>query len=52
MAMNAHTKNGGEAAGSAAEAAKNANFAITMLPNGKATKEAILSRWHNVEIKR
>ena len=42
MAMNAHTKNGGEAASSAAEAAKNANFAITMLPNGKATKEAIL----------
>ena len=42
MAMNAHTKNGGEAASSAAEASKNANFAITMLPNGKATKEAVL----------
>ncbi len=42
MAMNAHTKNGGETASSAAEAAKNANFAITMLPNGEATKQAIL----------
>ena len=42
MAMNLHTKNGGEAASSAAEASKNANFAITMLPNGKATKEAVL----------
>ena len=42
MAMNAHTKNGGEAASSAAEASKNANFAITMLPNDKATEEAVL----------
>ena len=42
MAMNAHTKNGGEVASSAAEAVQNANFAITMLPNGKATKEAVL----------
>ena len=36
-AMNGHIKNGGEVASSAAEAAKNAHFAITMLPNGKAT---------------
>ena len=41
-AMNAHTKNGGKLASSAAEAAQNANFAITMLPNGKATEEAVL----------
>ena len=42
IAMDAHTKNGGEVASSAAEAAQNANFAITMLPNGKATEEAVL----------
>ena len=41
-AMNEHLKNGGEIANSAAEASMGAHFAITMLPNGNATKDATL----------
>ena len=42
VAMDAHVKNGGDVAISAAEAAAEANFAIAMLPNGDAVKQAVL----------
>ena len=42
VAMDAHVENGGEIAISAAEASAEANFAITMLPNGDAVKQAVL----------
>ena len=42
VAMDAHVQNGGEIAISAAEASAEANFAITMLPNGNAVKQAVL----------
>ena len=41
-AMDAHVKKGGEVAISAAEASAEANFVITMLPNGDAVKQAVL----------
>ena len=41
-AMDAHVKNGGDTAISAAEAVVEANFAISMLPNGDAVKRAAL----------
>ena len=41
-AMDAHVENGGGIAISAAEASVKANFAIAMLPNGDAVKQAIL----------
>ncbi len=42
LAMDAHVKNGGNIAVSAAEASAGANFAISMLPNGDAVKQAVL----------
>ena len=42
VAMDAHVENGGEIAISAAEASAEANFAIAMLPNGDAVKQAVL----------
>ena len=42
VAMDAHVENGGEIAISAAEASAEANFAIAMLPNGDAVKQATL----------
>ena len=42
VAMDAHVQNGGEIAISAAEASAEANFAIAMLPNGDAVKQAVL----------
>lgn len=42
VAMDAHVENGGEIAISAAEASAEAKFAITMLPNGDAVKQAVL----------
>ena len=42
VAMDAHIKNGGEIAISAAEASAEANFVITMLPNGDAVKQTAL----------
>ena len=42
VAMDAHVANGGEIAISAAEASAEANFAIAMLPNGNAVKQATL----------
>ncbi len=42
VAMDSHLENGGEIANSAAEASAEANFAITMLPNGDAVKQAVL----------
>ena len=42
VAMDAHIKNGGEIAISAAEASAEANFVISMLPNGDAVKQAAL----------
>ena len=42
MAMDAHVENGGEIAVSAAEASAEADFAISMLPNGDAVKQAVL----------
>tara|TARA_B100001057_G_scaffold246005_1_gene246338 strand:- start:701 stop:1585 length:885 start_codon:yes stop_codon:yes gene_type:complete len=42
VAMDAHIKNGGEIAFSAAEASAGANFVIAMLPNGDAVKRAAL----------
>jgi 4-hydroxybutyrate dehydrogenase/sulfolactaldehyde 3-reductase len=41
-AMDAHVKNGGDIAISAAEASAEANFSIAMLPNGDAVKQAVL----------
>ena len=41
-AMDAHVKNGGDIAISAAEAQAEANFSIAMLPNGDAVKQAVL----------
>ena len=41
-AMDAHVKNGGDIAISAAEASAKANFSIAMLPNGDAVKQAVL----------
>ena len=40
--MDAHVKNGGDIAISAAEASAKANFSIAMLPNGDAVKQAVL----------
>ena len=42
VAMDAHVDNGGEVAISAAEASTEADFAIAMLPNGDAVKQAVL----------
>ena len=42
VALDAHIKNGGEIAISAAEASAEANFVIAMLPNGDAVKQAAL----------
>jgi 4-hydroxybutyrate dehydrogenase/sulfolactaldehyde 3-reductase len=42
LAMDAHVKNGGDIAISAAEASAKANFSIAMLPNGDAVKQAVL----------
>ena len=42
VAMDAHIKNGGEIAISAAEASAEANFVLAMLPNGDAVKQAAL----------
>ena len=42
VAMDAHIANGGEIAISAAEASAEADFVITMLPNGEAVKKAVL----------
>ena len=42
VAMDAHVKNGGDVAISAAEASAEANFAIAMRPNGDAVKQAVL----------
>ena len=42
VAMDAHIENGGEIAISAAEASAEANFVISMLPNGDAVKQAAL----------
>ena len=42
VAMDAHVENGGEIAISAAEASAEVNFAIAMLPNGDAVKQAVL----------
>ena len=42
VAMDAHIKNGGEIAISAAEASAEANFVIAMLPNGDAVKQTAL----------
>ncbi len=41
VAMDAHVKNGGDVAISAAEASAEANFAIAMLPNGDSVKQAV-----------
>ena len=42
VAMDAHVKNGGDIAISAADASAKANFSIAMLPNGDAVKQAVL----------
>ena len=42
VAMDAHIKNGGDIAISAAEASTEAEFSISMLPNGDAVKQAVL----------
>ena len=42
VAMDAHVENGGKIAISAAEASAEVNFAIAMLPNGDAVKQAVL----------
>ena len=44
VAMDAHIANGGEIAISAAEASAEADFAIAMLPNGDAVKQAVLGQ--------
>ena len=41
VAMDAHVKNGGDIAISAAEASAEVNFAIAMLPNGDAVKQVV-----------
>lgn len=43
-AMDNHVRNGGQAAGSPADAAETADFVVTMLPNGKIVRHAIFDQ--------